>query len=575
MQRRRIVFIASGMVFLFLASRVQARYISYPDELEAASEDGRLLVRYQSDYDAGSELRLLNREEDTVAWEGRREIENVKELFLANGGYLVARSDWEDDYYLFSPRGEMTRLPHPLDSFSASEREDYSVGFHWRCFSREGFISFRGKEYFYISLYWGPILVIDLDGAAGNEDPEIRKHVADRLAEQAREVIENFDGNYLQLCEHCRSGDHYVLRPELRDNIFIINNYRLSGREKIVQGFIKAAEKIGDYRYGQYLERLENINRGRLLTAGYVRNIQSSFRDILLSNVSAYAVIALAVAAGMGIAFFPIGFVLLVVPRSGVLRRRAFSLLLLLPAALGALVTRKIWILDLSALIFTVASVITVIFIFFYLRGKSIRGRTVTGILAGLWVLVFALVEFSRSAAGLFYWLLHWVSRPHWEYARICQEGLSGIIWPGIIGAAVIFLLVPIRFSSGGRRALNRIIGVILLLVFSGWLYFLQMPEIKVGYRRGRAAARRDLEAEIYRLKAYGEQPESRKNARWLLVNEYGVELEFKDEDYLPILVPEQRRYYDGYNEVQEEALEERFGEGFLLEIIRRSRTEW
>jgi len=179
------------------------------------------------------------------------------ELIPTDNGQLIMKDAW-DSYHVFETNG----VKHVVfDMYNLIPKEEWdqftswtTAGTFWEKYSQQKFITIENKTYFYIRLYWGRILIIDVEGAKCETDVKITEMVESCVVEETRRLIKEFNGKYNEKCKSC--GGYHV-RKDLTAAVFVIKKHNIEEGLKLLNDVV---ERSGDGHHGDLTFYLDKIS---------------------------------------------------------------------------------------------------------------------------------------------------------------------------------------------------------------------------------------------------------------------------------------------------------------------------
>ena len=180
-------------------------------------------------------------------------------LLVTNDGYIVA---WGiDDYYTFDKNGNYRfafNIIGALNELNEKKLFCTRTTLDWSCkeFSTFGIFIYNNKEYYYLSLYWGRVFVIDIKDGKPATDQNILLTTDKKIINDTKIAIESYSGSYIGTYKI--NGNKYFHR-ELYPFLFTTRKYSINEGQELLNIFMKftsnkknSARKIFDKIYSNY-----------------------------------------------------------------------------------------------------------------------------------------------------------------------------------------------------------------------------------------------------------------------------------------------------------------------------------
>lgn len=234
-----------------------------PEDISAKSPNGRYGVTVKYDH----ELQRTNTPAypvisltDTVEATSRNiqfprglNVGFPRKVFVTDNGDMLMSS--YASYYVFKKDDQYRYVFNINDTAHAlGEKKTFcehsSFALEWNCrtFDLTGFITYKNKLYFYISMYWGRIFIIDIEDATLSSDSEVQKAVDDAIINKTIETIQSYNGVYVKTFP-----DRLYFDDRLNPYIFTTEKYRIQEGKALIE----ALKRADNRRVLRYLDKVQ------------------------------------------------------------------------------------------------------------------------------------------------------------------------------------------------------------------------------------------------------------------------------------------------------------------------------
>lgn len=190
-----------------------------------ANQPGKKRTAFQEDFI----IKFKDAKSDKVLWEWeQKEFDPTPILvFPADNGCLVML-DSIYTLYVFDQTGKIQQVCNFLRDISKKESEKYvgwsTAGPDVIQYSQNGFLTYKGRIYFYIRLFWGKMFIVDVASSKLETGAAVTDYFEQYLVQKTRKFIQEFDGEYYRM--HGCGSKH--LKSELIDAVFVIKQHNIS-----------------------------------------------------------------------------------------------------------------------------------------------------------------------------------------------------------------------------------------------------------------------------------------------------------------------------------------------------------
>ena len=251
------------------ASLHAAILISYPD-IEARSPNGRYLAEAKSpdnknnnfgSFQSNFTVTLTDTETNKPVWswkQGKDDGISPMELIPGDNGQLAMVFAWSG-YVFFDSSGveqgafDVGKLipDDELKKFTAYKFKETE----WKQYSQQRFFTRDGAMYFYLRLYWGRTIIIDVAKEKLETDGKIAEEVEKHVVEQTRRFITEFNGEYYEKCgSHCVNNHP---RKDLAAAVFIVKKHNLKEYQEFMDEVVRRHEDAKYHELKRCLDLLE------------------------------------------------------------------------------------------------------------------------------------------------------------------------------------------------------------------------------------------------------------------------------------------------------------------------------
>jgi hypothetical protein len=159
-------------------------------------------------------------------------------VLVTNAGYILA---WGiDDYYTFNKSGQyryVFNLTNELHRLNEKKVFCNLTTLDWVCnqFSTAKYFSFENKEYYYLSLYWGRVFVIDIENSKLSIQGNVLKAADREIIYSTKIAIQKYSNNYIGTYEI--NGNRYFYK-QLYPFVFTSKKYHIEEGTELIETFI-------------------------------------------------------------------------------------------------------------------------------------------------------------------------------------------------------------------------------------------------------------------------------------------------------------------------------------------------
>lgn len=218
--------------------------------------DPKQYVAFQDDF------TVTLREAKTGAliwtWKQAKNDPSPVSLQISNDGIVIMLDAW-DTLYLFDKKGVKTKICRVLDYLPKKEREKFTdwttAGIWWSQYSKWNFKSIDKKHYFYIRMYWGRTLVIDLRGKKLEKNVTILKTIESDTVNDIRKFIKKFNGVYTI---YKKDVECHSVRIDVAEALFVIKKHQLAEGQPMLKKALAEEKRLGYDSIKEYLDRLSD-----------------------------------------------------------------------------------------------------------------------------------------------------------------------------------------------------------------------------------------------------------------------------------------------------------------------------